>query len=77
MNRAALVRQHSQALSHPDFRMDPITYRLPLNRRLRPLTGSADPWRSHPPRRSRAPGFPDTAGGEFHPAPRTVLPTCV
>jgi len=43
------------ALFHPD-----------CDRRLRHLTGSADP--SLPRRRSRAPSCLDTAGGELHPA---------
>jgi len=43
------------ALFHPDY-----------DRRLRHLTGSADPSLSR--RRSRAPSCLDTAGGELHPA---------
>lgn len=53
------VRAH--ALFHPD-----------CNRRLRHRTGSADPsGRPEGARGLRA--RPDTAGGEFHPALRTVL----
>ena len=56
-------RHRHSVLFHPDY-----------DRRLRSLTESADPFGWPPKGRSRAQASnANTAGGDFHPAPRTCL----